>query len=74
MTSAFVDCSIGGGVVQEVAYCGACQYGDPIANATLIAAAPVMLATLKSMRETLLRMGGDPMPTLDAVIAQAEGR
>jgi hypothetical protein len=42
------------------------------ADARLMAAAPEMLATLKSMRSTLLRLGGDPMPTLDAVIAKAE--
>lgn len=41
-------------------------------NCYVIAAAPEMLATLKSMRSTLLRLGGDPMPTLDAVIAKAE--
>jgi hypothetical protein len=44
------------------------------ANGHLLAAAPEMLATLKSMRATLLRLGGDPMPTLDEVIAKAEGK
>jgi hypothetical protein len=46
--------------------------GKAEARARLFAAAPEMLATLKSMRSTLLRLGGDPMPTLDAVIAKAE--
>lgn len=39
----------------------------------LIAAAPEMLQALKSMRGTLVRLGGSPMPSLDAVIAKAEG-
>ena len=32
----------------------------------------VMLACLKSMRRTLRELGGDPMPTLDAIIARSE--
>ena len=51
------------------------QWSHPLqqkANAYLIAAAPEMYAALVSIRKTLIESGGDPMPTLDAVIAKAE--
>lgn len=41
-------------------------------NARLMAAAPELLQMLKTVRRTLLEAGGDPMPTMDALIAKAE--
>lgn len=50
-----------------------------VADACLIAAAPLMyrdlarcVAALKIARTVLLEAGGDPMPSLDAQIAEAE--
>ena len=44
------------------------------ANTRLISAAPLLLATLKSIRGTLIQIEGESTPVIDSIIAKAEGR
>lgn len=48
------------------------QAAASVRAARLSAVAPKMLVALKTVRDTLRAQGGQPMPTLDAVIAEAE--
>lgn len=45
-----------------------------ISQCPLHKTAPALLKALKIARQILLDAGGDPMPTLDAIINEAEGK
>ncbi len=47
--SRYIDARQPDGMVQEVAWCGQCEYGDNIDNARLLCAAPDLLAALESL-------------------------
>lgn len=47
--SRYIDSRQPDGMVQEVAWCGQCDYGDNIDNARLLCAAPDLLASLEAM-------------------------
>ena len=49
--SRYIDARQPDGVVQEVAWCGQCEYGDNVDNARLLCAAPDLLAALEAMCE-----------------------
>jgi hypothetical protein len=49
--SRYIDARQPDGMVQEVAWCGQCEYGDNIDNARLLCAAPDLLAALDAMCE-----------------------
>ena len=47
--SRYIDARQPDGMVQEVAWCGQCEYGDNIDNARLLCAAPDLLAALENL-------------------------
>jgi hypothetical protein len=47
--SRYIDARQPDGMVQEVAWCGQCEYGDNIDNARLLCAAPDLLEALEGM-------------------------
>jgi len=47
--SRYIDALQPDGMVQEVAWCGQCEYGDNIDNARLLCAAPDLLEALENL-------------------------
>lgn len=86
-STVYVECRIGGGLIQEVAACGPTAAGgeQQEANARLIAAAPDILEALQITRGNIASLGPagaltpytsyqEWLAMVDAVIAKATGQ
>lgn len=56
--SRYIDARQPDGMVQEVAWCGQCEYGDNVDNARLLCAAPDLLAALEGLVGAFEKMMG----------------
>lgn len=70
----YVDANVRAGVLQEVAWCGATEVSEQMeANARLIAAAPELLAALKTAAEVIGHPDDSFSVYMARLIAKATG-